>query len=77
MTSERRTCDLVISRLMNIILIMDSNIENRKGVAIVVYSQAPESFPLVDIAFVDVVISLVTVQKRSSANHRHQRETGR
>ena len=54
MTSKKCTCDLVICRLMNIVLIMDSNIENRKRVATVAYSAAPESFPLVDIAFVDV-----------------------
>ena len=62
---------------MNIILIMDSNIENRKRVAIVAFSAAPEPFPLVDIAFVDAVTPLVAVQKRSSVDHHHQRETDR
>jgi hypothetical protein len=57
-TSERCMCDLVASKLTGIILIMKSNTESRKLVAIVAYPAAPELFLPVDIAFVDVVIPL-------------------
>jgi hypothetical protein len=60
-------CDLVTSELMNMTLIMDSNIENRKRLS-------PELFPLVDIAFIDVVTPLVTV---SFGNHQHREVAGR
>jgi len=52
---------------------MDSNTENTKMVAIVAYLAALESFPLVGIAFVDVLIPLVAVQKGCSVDHHHRR----
>lgn len=76
-TSDMCLCDLVASKLMSIILIRDSNIENRKRVATIAYPAALELFPLVKtyIVFVDVVILFTAVQKSSHADHHHQRPT--
>jgi hypothetical protein len=63
-------CDLVASKLTSVILIMNSNMENRKQVTIVAYPATREPFPLVDIAFVHVVVSLDAMQKGCSANQK-------
>lgn len=63
MTLERCMSDLVTSKLTNIILIMDSNTENRKWVATIAYPTAPKPFPLVDIEFVDVFVPFNAVHK--------------
>jgi len=47
------------------------HIENKRQIATAAYLAAPEPSPLVDIAFINVAILLVTVQKGSSAYH-HQ-----
>jgi hypothetical protein len=60
-TSDMCLYDIVAGKLTSIILIMDLNIENRKWVARVAYQIVPE--PLVDIAFVYVIVPLVAVQK--------------
>jgi hypothetical protein len=62
-TSDMCLYDIVAGKLTSIILIMDLNIENRKWVAIVAYQIVSDPFPLVDIAFVYVIVPLVAVQK--------------
>ena len=60
-TSDMCTCDLSATGLMNMTLIMISIIENRTWVATIAYPAALEP-TLVDIAFVNAVISVDAVQ---------------
>jgi hypothetical protein len=59
-TSNMCTCDLSVTGLTNMILIMISIIENRTWVATIAYLVAREPM-LVDIAFVNVVVPLDVV----------------
>ena len=60
-TSDKWTCDLSATGLMNMTLIMISIIENRTWVATIAYLAAPKP-TLVDIAFVNVVVPVDAMQ---------------
>jgi hypothetical protein len=59
--SDKCMFDLVANKLTSMILIMDPSTENKRRVTAAAYLVAQESFPLVDIVFIDVVVPLVKV----------------
>jgi hypothetical protein len=59
--SDKCMFDLVANKLTSMILIMDPSTENKRRVTAEAYLVAQESFPLVIIVFIDVVVPLVKV----------------